>query len=231
MIATKKNKNVWPKWRENSVVFVFHIEYVSSELGESLQWLKFIYICYDGGCWELALYYRCSCMALLRCGQRCVTMRFAMTLLNRQAATCISNTNCHRNVTLGIEQCVRQSAYSINDCFYLVFILTCIFRSIMHRLSKIFHPADSMHQKTKGVFSSKNQSVSFWQQPLLFRVWLSVVSFSKNQSFKIKIAEKTKSTGNSFIFPIFSVACWLWPHETIGQRHLLLPTHFATIDW
>lgn len=30
----------------------------------------------------------------------------------------------------------------------------------MHLLSKIFRPADSMLQKTKGVFSSKNQSVS-----------------------------------------------------------------------
>lgn len=30
---------------------------------------------------------------------------------------------------------------------------------MMHLLSKIFRPADSMLQKTKGVFGSKNQSV------------------------------------------------------------------------
>lgn len=41
----------------------------------------------------------------------------------------------------------------------------------MHLLSKIFRPADSMLQKTKGVFSSKNQSVSIFQQ------WFTILTF------------------------------------------------------
>lgn len=121
------------------------------------------------GSWRYAIVvvvWRCYCASTLRCN----AIRMTFSVNRHYCEWYFEHENCHAVCHLFVLNNVFKSAYSINYCFCLNFIV--IFNYLMktmHRLSKIFHPSDSMLQKTKGVFSSKNQSVSRLQQPLLFQ--------------------------------------------------------------